>query len=106
MANLVSTLGLASARIYAAFGSKEDLFREAVGLMAKELGYSRYGAHGGDWGSTMSEHLARSHASSVIGIHLTDVPFGHTRTRAISRGSRCERAFSSDLTRREMTVEC
>jgi AcrR family transcriptional regulator len=32
MADLVSTLGLASARIYAAFGSKEDLFREAVGL--------------------------------------------------------------------------
>lgn len=32
MADLVSMLGLASARIYAAFGSKEDLFREAVVL--------------------------------------------------------------------------
>lgn len=32
MADLVSTLGLASARIYAAFGSKEALFREAVAL--------------------------------------------------------------------------
>lgn len=32
MADLVSMLGLASARIYAAFGSKEDLFREAVAL--------------------------------------------------------------------------
>jgi AcrR family transcriptional regulator len=32
MANLVETLGLASARIYAAFGSKEALFREAVAL--------------------------------------------------------------------------
>lgn len=30
MADLVSALGLASARIYAAFGSKEQLFREAV----------------------------------------------------------------------------
>ena len=32
MADLVEALGLASARIYAAFGSKEALFREAVAL--------------------------------------------------------------------------
>ena len=32
MADLVEALGLASARIYAAFGSKETLFREAVAL--------------------------------------------------------------------------
>jgi AcrR family transcriptional regulator len=32
MADLVSALGIASARIYAAFGSKEELFREAVEL--------------------------------------------------------------------------
>jgi AcrR family transcriptional regulator len=32
IADLVKTLGLASARIYAAFGSKEALFREAVAL--------------------------------------------------------------------------
>ncbi|QND83008.1 AcrR family transcriptional regulator [Chromobacterium vaccinii] len=32
MANLVDALGIASARIYAAFGSKEALFREAVAL--------------------------------------------------------------------------
>jgi pimeloyl-ACP methyl ester carboxylesterase len=48
------------------------------GLMTDELGYRRYGAHGGDWGSTVSEQLARSHASAVIGIHLTDIPFWHT----------------------------
>jgi len=47
-------------------------------LMAEELGYTRFGAHGGDWGSTVTEHLARSHAKSLIGIHLTDVPFWHT----------------------------
>jgi pimeloyl-ACP methyl ester carboxylesterase len=38
-------------------------------LMTEALGYERYGAHGGDWG--------RSHAASVVGIHLTDVPFWH-----------------------------
>ena len=32
LADLVETLGIASARIYAAFGSKEELFREAVSL--------------------------------------------------------------------------
>lgn len=32
MADLVQAMGLASARIYAAFGSKEALFREAVAL--------------------------------------------------------------------------
>ncbi|AKU93972.1 Transcriptional regulator, TetR family [Labilithrix luteola] len=38
MADLVSALGLASARIYAAFGSKEDLFREAVERYEAEEG--------------------------------------------------------------------
>jgi pimeloyl-ACP methyl ester carboxylesterase len=50
-----------------------DLFAK---LMAK-LGYDRYGAHGGDWGSSVVEQLARSHAARLIGIHLTDVPFWH-----------------------------
>ena len=41
MADLVETLGLASARIYAAFGSKEALFREAVALYdASEGGFA------------------------------------------------------------------
>jgi pimeloyl-ACP methyl ester carboxylesterase len=46
-------------------------------LMKERLGYERFGAHGGDWGSTITEQLARSHADSVVAIHLTDVPFGH-----------------------------
>jgi pimeloyl-ACP methyl ester carboxylesterase len=51
-----------------------DLWHE---LMTEALGYERFGAHGGDWGSTVTEHLARSHSQSLIGIHLTDVPFWH-----------------------------
>jgi pimeloyl-ACP methyl ester carboxylesterase len=47
-------------------------------LMTQVLGYARYGAHGGDWGSTITEHIARSHSKSVLGIHLTDVPFWHS----------------------------
>lgn len=47
-------------------------------LMTEELGYECYAAHGGDWGSTVCEHVARSHAAAVVGIHLTDVPFWHS----------------------------
>jgi pimeloyl-ACP methyl ester carboxylesterase len=46
-------------------------------LMTEELGYERFAAQGGDWGSSVTEQLARSHASSLVGIHLTDVPFWH-----------------------------
>jgi len=46
-------------------------------LMTSVLGYERYGAHGGDWGTTITEQLARDHAGAVAGIHLTDVPFWH-----------------------------
>jgi microsomal epoxide hydrolase len=46
-------------------------------LMTDALGYEKFGAHGGDWGSTFTEHLARSHAGSVVGIHLTEIPFWH-----------------------------
>jgi pimeloyl-ACP methyl ester carboxylesterase len=44
-------------------------------LMVEQLGYPRFAMHGGDWGSVVAEHMARSHSESLIGIHLTDVPF-------------------------------
>jgi microsomal epoxide hydrolase len=67
-------------------------------LMTETLGYERFGAHGGDWGSTVTEQLARSHSSSLVGIHLTDVPFWHIfQSRAISaRPSRSTWGRTSD----------
>jgi microsomal epoxide hydrolase len=50
-------------------------------LMTERLGYKQFGAHGGDWGSTITEQLARQHSVSVVAIHLTDVPFGHLLRR-------------------------
>lgn len=48
LADLVDALGLASARIYAAFGSKEDLFREAIELYeTTEGGFVRRALAGG-----------------------------------------------------------
>ena len=46
-------------------------------LMTETLGYGRYAAHGGDWGSLVTELIGRDHANAVVGIHLTDVPFYH-----------------------------
>ena len=46
-------------------------------LMTRVLGYDHYVAHGGDWGSTITEFLARDHSDAVLGMHLTDVPFFH-----------------------------
>ena len=51
-----------------------DLWHELM----MELGYQRYVAHGGDWGSTITELLARDHGKHVVAIHLTDVPFFHS----------------------------
>lgn len=47
-----------------------------VSLM-KELGYEKFIAHGGDWGSGISEQIGLYHPDSLIGIHLTDIPFQH-----------------------------
>jgi pimeloyl-ACP methyl ester carboxylesterase len=49
-------------------------------LMTKTLGYDKYLAHGGDWGSIITEQLALHHADSLLAIHLTDVPSSHAKT--------------------------
>lgn len=38
--------------------------------LMEELGYRRFGAQGGDWGSAVSVSLGLDHAERVIGIHL------------------------------------
>nr|WP_272914779.1 epoxide hydrolase [Rathayibacter rathayi] len=42
-------------------------------LMAEELGFSRYAAHGGDLGAGITSRLAESHPEAVAGIHLLAV---------------------------------
>lgn len=36
----------------------------------QRLGYDRYGAHGGDFGSLISVHLGQLHPDRVIGVHV------------------------------------
>ena len=45
-----------------------------VTLMTEILGYSRFGAQGGDWGAHITTQLARNHANALHGIHLNFVP--------------------------------
>jgi pimeloyl-ACP methyl ester carboxylesterase len=42
-------------------------------LMREELGFSRYGAHGGDLGAGVTSRLAEAHPEAVVGIHLLAV---------------------------------
>ncbi|MEY4580341.1 MAG: hypothetical protein RL701_5044, partial [Pseudomonadota bacterium] len=44
-------------------------------LMTETLGYTRYAAHGGDWGSAITEQLAVTQPEQLLGIHLTEIPF-------------------------------
>lgn len=39
-------------------------------LMSEVLGYRRFGAQGGDWGSAVASRLGYAHADRMIGIHL------------------------------------
>jgi epoxide hydrolase len=39
--------------------------------LMRRLGYDRYGAQGGDWGTSISASLAQQDPDHVIGIHLT-----------------------------------
>jgi pimeloyl-ACP methyl ester carboxylesterase len=67
-----------------------DLFAR---LMSEGLGYERFGAHGGDVGSGVMEKLAASRAASLVGIHLTDVPYWHLFTVPKDNLSGAEQAY-------------
>lgn len=43
-------------------------------LMTRALGYSRFAAQAGDWGSLVTSQLALRHPESLVGIHLTMLP--------------------------------
>jgi len=46
---------------------------DAWDTLMTRLGYSRYGAQGGDWGAIVSTALARQHPDHVLGLHLNMV---------------------------------
>lgn len=56
-------------------------------LMATELGHTRYGVAGGDWGAIVGSRLAQLHSDSVIGFHTNLPLFGVHRTPAWADGA-------------------
>ena len=62
-----------------------------VALMTQRLGYSRFGAHGGDWGAGITAGLGHSHPDRLIGIHVTAVsasPYLGPGERELSKAER------------------
>jgi pimeloyl-ACP methyl ester carboxylesterase len=47
-----------------------DLWAE---LMTEGLGYSRFGAQGGDWGASVTARLGHAYPENLIGIHVTSM---------------------------------
>lgn len=59
-------------------------------LMTEVLGYKNFGAHGGDWGTSIAARLGYAYPEVVIGIHTTSVTGGvpsepYPGTRALSK---------------------
>jgi pimeloyl-ACP methyl ester carboxylesterase len=51
-------------------GWDPDHIARAWGELMKRLGYSRYVAQGGDWGSPITEAMARQAPAGLLGIHV------------------------------------
>ena len=64
-----------------------------TGLMTKELGYKKFLAHGGDWGTSITENIALYHKDSLLGIHMTDVPFTHLLSIPEGELSKAEKKY-------------
>jgi len=54
-------------------GFNADQVGEVVTKLMARLGYTRYGAQGGDWGSAVTSWLGAHDAEHVVGIHLNMV---------------------------------
>jgi pimeloyl-ACP methyl ester carboxylesterase len=49
-------------------------------LMVEKLGYKKFAAQGGDWGSSVTEKLALHYPGSLFAIYITDPPYHHIFT--------------------------
>jgi pimeloyl-ACP methyl ester carboxylesterase len=65
-------------------------------LMRERLGYSRYGAQGGDWGSFVTGWLGANRAEYLSGIHLNMMPVKRDPAM-FTNPSEAERRFVDEL---------
>ena len=66
--------------------------------MGDVLGYRRFGAQGGDWGSSVSARLGYAHADKLVGIHMNLIPTPRN-PQAFEQPSEEERAYLIQLGR-------
>ena len=69
------------------------LVADDLAWLMGELGYTRYAAHGGDWGSAIAAALAGARPEAVVALHLTDVPWDRTFSVDREQASPAEQAF-------------
>ena len=72
-------------------------------LMTDELGYEQFIAHGGDVGSVITEQIALYHPKSLLGIHITDIPYHHILAYPPDKLSDEEKKYLDAVTNWQMT---
>jgi len=72
-------------------------------LMTEELGYKKFVAHGGDLGTGITEQIALYHSESLLGIHLTDIPYHHVLTIPPDKLEKSEKKYLDAITKWQMT---
>jgi epoxide hydrolase len=73
----------------------ERIARAWARLMAR-LGYTRYGAQGSDWGTTVTTWIGKQDAEHVVGIHLTP-PLAAPDPATFGELTEAERSALADL---------
>ncbi|OUX43026.1 epoxide hydrolase [bacterium TMED277] len=65
-------------------------------LMTEKLGYEKYVAQGGDWGSAISTWLGFDHSKNCKGIHINMLPARHIDGPKTEEEKSWDRQFSKD----------
>jgi pimeloyl-ACP methyl ester carboxylesterase len=67
--------------------------------LMRGLGYERYGAHGGDWGASVSTFMALDDPDSLAGLHLGNLDNAPYTGPGAAPLSAAEQAFKADFDR-------
>jgi epoxide hydrolase len=78
-------------------GWTTDRIAKAWAELMRRLGYARYGAQGGDWGSFVTPQLGRIDPDRVVGVHVNAasagfIPFGDVSAEELATFTDAEKA--------------
>jgi pimeloyl-ACP methyl ester carboxylesterase len=90
---------------------------DAWAELMDRLGYARFGASGGDWGSSISTCLGQQHPERVVGLHLTPplaapdpatlddlTPAEQDALDALRRAAESEDGYSAEMSTKPQTI--